>query len=238
VNLLGLSLAAGALTTLSPCVFPLLPLVVGGGLQRHRAAPLAMGAGLVASFAAAGLLVGTLGDAFGLDGDLLRQAGAVLLVVFGGAMAVPALEAALARLATPLASSAGRVAAAWRSDTLPGAFAIGALLGLVWSPCAGPLLGATLGLLADAGGAARGGLLLATFGLGAALPLVAAGYASRAGFARARGRVLRHAALGRRIFGALLIASGLASLTGVDRWLEARVTAWLPAAWIALTTRW
>ena len=67
-----LALAAGGLTTLSPCVFPLLPLVVGGSLQGHRAGPLAMGLGMTLSFAPIGLLVGLAGPALGIDGDSVR----------------------------------------------------------------------------------------------------------------------------------------------------------------------
>jgi len=233
---LGLSVAAGALTTLSPCVFPLLPLVVGGGLQRHPAAPLAMGAGMTLSFAIAGLVVGSLGEALGIDGDSVRQFGAALLVAFGIVMLVPALDAAFSRLVSPLATSADRAASGWRSETPLGAFAVGSLLGLVWSPCSGPLLGSTLGLLAG-GGALRGALLLGLFGAGAAVPLVLAAYASRRGFGRARGWVLANATRLKKIFGTLLLVAGLATLSGADKWLEAQVNARLPDAWLSLTTR-
>ncbi|MBL8452699.1 MAG: hypothetical protein JNK97_08115, partial [Zoogloea sp.] len=66
---LGLSLLAGSLTTLSPCVFPILPLVVGGAVQANRLAPVAMGVGMAASFALIGLLLGAAGPALGIDGD-------------------------------------------------------------------------------------------------------------------------------------------------------------------------
>ena len=62
-NELGLSIAAGSLTTLSPCVFPLLPLVIGGAAQRHRAAPLAMALGMTLSFAGLGVVIGLFGSA-------------------------------------------------------------------------------------------------------------------------------------------------------------------------------
>jgi cytochrome c biogenesis protein CcdA len=149
---------------------------------------------------------------------------------------------------SPLATSADAAAAGLRRDTLGGALLLGALLGRVWSPCSGPLLGSTLALLAqsagDAGGSAgpaatlHGALVLGLFGLGAALPLVAAAYASRAGFARWRSGVLRHASRAKRVFGVLLLLLGAAILGGGDRWLETQINQHLPDAWLALTTRW
>jgi cytochrome c-type biogenesis protein len=237
VSPLALSVAAGVLTTLSPCVFPLLPLVLGGALQRHRAAPLAMGVGMALAFAAIGVAVGALGGISALEPDRVRRAGAFLLLAFGLVMLVPALERRFTAWMTPLASSAQAASARLDAGSPWGALGIGALLGIVWSPCAGPLLGSTLALVASAGGAARGALLLGLFGIGAALPLVLAAYASRAGFGRLRGWVLAHAAAARRAMGVLLAAVGLLILTGADRWLETRVNEALPDAWLALTTR-
>ena len=232
-----LSVAAGALTTLSPCVFPLLPVIVGGAVQRHRAAPVAMGLGMAITFTVIGLLVGGLGGALSLAPDDVRRVGAWLLLVFGGVMLVPALERRFSNLMTPLASSADAASARLDGGALASAFALGGLLGLVWSPCAGPLLGSTLALVATAGGAPRGALLLGLFGLGAALPLVGAAYASRAGFGRVRAWVLAHAGAAKRVMGALLLGVGLLILTGGDHAVEAWVNERLPDAWLALTTR-
>lgn len=234
---LGLSVAAGSLTTLSPCVFPLLPLVVGGALQGHRAAPVAMGVGMAASFALIGLLVGTLGDALGLSGDVVRRAGGVMLLAFGLVMLVPTLDARFSRWMTPLASSAQAAGTRLNSGSLVGALTLGGLLGLVWSPCSGPLLGSALALVATEGGAGRGALILGLFGIGAAVPLVAVAYASRAGFGRARGWVLGRAALVKRVFGVGLLALGLAILTGFDKQIETRFNDWLPQSWLAWATR-
>jgi cytochrome c-type biogenesis protein len=231
-----LSVAAGALTTLSPCVFPLLPLVVGGAVQRHRAAPVAMGLGMAITFTVIGLLVGGLGGALALAPDDVRRAGAGLLIAFGVVMLVPPLERRFSGWMTPLASSANAATARLDGGALAGAFALGGLLGLVWSPCAGPLLGSTLALVATAGGALRGGLLLGLFGLGAALPLVGAAYASRAGFGRMRAWVLVHAGLAKRAMGALLLLVGVLILSGGDHAIEAWVNERLPQAWLALTT--
>ena len=234
---LALAVAAGGLTTLSPCVFPMLPLVVGGAVQTHRAAPLAMGAGMVSSFAALGVLMGTLGSAIGLDGDLLRTTGAVLLIALGFAMWSPGFHTRFARWVAPLATAANSASQRVDAHSLSGAFLLGGLLGMVWSPCSGPLLASALTLVASEGGALRGALILGLFGLGAALPLVAVAYASRAGFQRLRDRLLARIDALRHGFAGFLVLVGLAILMGWDKRLEAAVLNGLPDAWIDLSTR-
>lgn len=232
---LGLSIAAGGLTTLSPCVFPLLPLVLGGAVQGNRFAPVAMGLGMMASFAAIGMLLGVLGPALGIDADTVRAAGAAMLIAFALVMLVPALGERFSRSMLPIASAANAASTRLDGGSLVGALGIGAVLGLVWSPCSGPLLGSALTLVAAEGGAARGGIVLALFGLGAALPLVGVAYASRSGFTRVRDWVLMRIESVRYVFALLLGAMGIAILTGADKWVEARVLNWLPDAWINLT---
>lgn len=234
---LALALLAGSLTTLNPCVFPLLPLVLGGAIQDNRWAPLVMGLGMVSSFALLGLLVGVAGDALGIDPDGVRLVGAWLLVFFGLTLWLPWLNVRFTRLMTPLASSANRATAGLDAGSWRGAFAMGALLGVVWSPCSGPLLAGALALVAAEGGALRGVSILGVFGLGAAAVLVAAAYASRAGFGRVRNWVLAHMDQTKKVFGIFVTALGLAILLGADKWLEAQVLQVLPSAWVDLTTR-
>ena len=233
---LGLSVLAGSLTTLSPCVFPLLPLVLGGALQGHRLAPLAMGVGMATSFALIGLALGALGPVLEVDGDGVRRFGALLLVLFGLMLLLPVLGQGFGQWLAPLASSANAAATRLDGGSLGGALLLGAVLGLVWSPCSGPLLASALALVASEGGAARGALILGLFGSGAALPLVAVAYASRRGFARAKGWVLTRIAMLKKLFGAIVLLTGAAILSGADRWLEAHGVALLPDAWIRLTT--
>lgn len=234
---LGLAWVAGSLTTLNPCVFPLLPLVLGGAVQENRLAPVAMGAGMVAAFALLGLVVGVAGDALGLQPDPIRLAGAVMLMAFGVVMLVPWLSERFTRLLTPMASRAHGATARLDAGSLGGAFATGGLLGMVWSPCSGPMLATALTIVATEGGATRGTLVLAMFGLGAASVLVAAAYASRAGFGRVRGWVLAHMDGVKRGFGVLVLLLGIAIATGGDKWLEARLLTVMPQGWIDLTTR-
>jgi cytochrome c biogenesis protein CcdA len=104
------------------------------------------------------------------------------------------------------------------------------------------MLASALTLVATEGGALRGTVVLGVFGLGvfglgAAAVLVAAAYASRAGFGRVRGWVLAHMDRVKRGFGLLVLGLGVAILPGGDKWLEARLLQVLPQGWIDLTTR-
>lgn len=232
----GLSLAAGSLTTLSPCVFPILPLVVGGAVQANRLAPVAMGVGMTASFALIGLFLGALGPALGIDADSVRTFGATLLIAFAAVMLVPWLSERFTKWMLPIASSANAASSRLDSGSLAGAVLLGGMLGLVWSPCSGPLLASALTLVASEGGATNGALILGLFGVGAAVPLVAVAYASRSGFAKARSWMLRHIDRIKQAFGWLIGLTGIAILTGADKWLEARIVGLLPDAWLALAT--
>ena len=233
---LGLSLIAGSLTTLSPCVFPILPLVVGGAVQANRLAPLVMGIGMALSFAAIGLVLGALGPALGIDSESVRNFGALLLIAFAVVMLVPALSRHFTELISPIASRANAASSRLDGGSLGGALLLGGVLGLVWSPCSGPLLASALTLVATEGGAGRGALIPGLCGVGAATPLVAVAYASRSGFALARGWVLARVDTVKQVLGVLIGLTGLAILTGGDKWLKAQVLNLLPESWIGVTT--
>src|SRR5260221_12545381 len=94
-----LGFAAGALSTLSPCVLPLLPIVVGSAIAAHRFGAAALAGGLALTFFAVGLFVATVGFEIGLDGDLFRLLGAALLGALGVVMMSAALQARVAAAA-------------------------------------------------------------------------------------------------------------------------------------------
>lgn len=234
---IGITYAAGILTALSPCVLPLLPMVVGGAMQRHRAAPLLMGLGMTTAFAVAGWMLGALGPALDVDPEWVHQAAAFSLIVFGLALWVDPLANLVSRLVQPLALSADRLAGSVGHESPAAALFFGGLLGLAWSPCAGPMLVSSLALVATGRDAGLGALLLGMFGLGAATPLVLAAYASRAGFARLKGWALGHSSGLRHGFGLLAMASGIFIATGLDKLIAARILAILPDTWMELITR-
>ena len=228
---LALAFVAGVLTALSPCVLPLLPLIVGSA-ARSRYGPVALAAGFVTTFTIIGVLVASLGTAFGLSDTIVRSASAALMVAAGVLMLSRRLQEAAAHWMSPLASASARLSA--RSDDGVGAqFFIGALLGGVWSPCVGPTLGAALGLAAQGNTVVRATAIMGAFGLGAATLLLTAGYASRAVIGQ-RLRLIQAGATGRVLFGVVLVLVGGAVASGVDKIIESAVLAQLPQWWIDL----
>ena len=79
----GIALIAGLLTTLSPCVLPLIPILMGSAVTAHRLGPWALACGVALSFSLAGVLLASVGASLGLSGDTFRQVAASLLIVFG-----------------------------------------------------------------------------------------------------------------------------------------------------------
>lgn len=235
---IGFTYAAGMLTALSPCVLPLLPIVVGGAIEKHRAAPLMMGLGMTTAFATGGWLLGALGPLLGIDPVWLHQAAAISLILFGLALWFEPLTRAISRMVQPLTITADLMAEEIGQKRSPfAAFLFGGLLGLAWSPCAGPMLVSSLALVATGQDAAFGALLLGLFGFGAATPLVMAAYASRAGFRRLRHWAMGNTARLRHGFGLLAIASGIFIATGLDKLIATQVLAMLPDAWLEMITR-
>ena len=135
IGTLGLALVAGTLSVLSPCVLPLLPIVLGTAASEHRLGPAALGAGLAISFTVIGLFVATIGFAAGLDTDVFRTVTAILLVGVGLILLVPKLQEQVALAASPVSNWAGGYADNFTPGSLAGQFGLGLLLGAVWSPC-------------------------------------------------------------------------------------------------------
>src|SRR5258708_30711239 len=125
----GLALIAGLLSTLSPCVLPLIPIVVGAAIGEHRFGPVALAAGLAISFVVIGLFVATIGYAAGLDQDLFRNAAAILMLAIGAVLLLPRMQERLVTVAGPIGSWAQERAGGFSASGLSGQFAVGVLLG-------------------------------------------------------------------------------------------------------------
>lgn len=234
---LGLALLAGLLSILSPCVLPLLPIVLGAAASEHRFGPAALAAGVAVSFVAVGLFVATVGFSIGLDGEVVRRVAAVAMIVIGVVLMVPALQARVATAGGPVGNWVDQTFGGGPMSGLQGQFAMGLLLGAVWSPCVGPTLGAASVLAAQGKDIAAVGATMAVFGIGAALPLVVLGAVSRDVLIRWRQRMATAGQVMKQVLGVTLIAAGVLIVTGLDKALETYLVNASPAWLTSLTTR-
>lgn len=237
VATLGLAFLAGVLSILSPCVLPLLPIVLGSAAAAHRWGPFALALGLAVSFTALGLFVATIGFSIGLDADFFRSLGGVLLIGLGAVLLVPAFQERVAVAGQPVSGWVESRFGGFAADGLSGQLALGLLLGAVWAPCVGPTLGAASLLASQGKDLASVALTMAVFGVGAGLPLAALGLLSREAMARWRGRLMGAGYRGKALLGGLLAVTGLLILTGLDKRIETMLVDLSPAWLTDLTTR-
>ena len=233
----GLGYLAGLLSTLSPCVLPLVPILVATAAAAHALGPYALALGLMLSFSLVGIFLATLGASLGLDQDWFRAAAAMILIAFGIVLLSPKLQEHFASATSGLSAAGDSLLAKLKLDGLGGQFVVGLLLGVIWSPCVGPTLGAATTLASQGRDLTQIALLMMIFALGAGTPLVVLGSISRAAVTRVRGRMMQAGKLGKSILGGLILLLGIAILTGLDKAFEAWVVRISPDWLNELTTR-
>jgi cytochrome c-type biogenesis protein len=208
-----LALFAGILTIAAPCTLPVLPILLGASIgQRAGTRPAFIAAGFVASFAFVALALNAIATALHFDPDALRTAGLVLLVIFGALMIWPT---PFERLTARLAGARGGLRLITTAQTNLGGFMLGTTLGLIWTPCAGPVLGAILTAIATSPDHAHGAFLLVTYSIGAALPMLAVAYGGQAISTRWR-RVAPYTVRLQQAFGVIVIAFSLSAFLQYD----------------------
>ncbi len=215
------ALLAGIATVAAPCTLPVLPILLGASVGRTNGMrPLFIVLGFVFSFAGAVILFSAVAEIVGIDQDALRGAAVVLLLMFGLLMLFPRV---LDRVSIPFGGLIGRktpVARDWSGNA--GGFLLGTSLGLVWTPCAGPVLASILTVIATSQAFGQGALLLLLYAIGAAMPMLAIAYGGQFATTKLRGFARWSGAL-QRGFGAVIIAFALAMHFQYDT----LVTAWL-----------
>ncbi|MBB4844949.1 cytochrome c biogenesis protein CcdA/thiol-disulfide isomerase/thioredoxin [Paucibacter oligotrophus] len=228
-----LTFGAGVATVASPCILPMLPLILGASLtparQQGRAGaqlrPLFIVLGFVLAFAAAAVLLGAATRVLGLSPQSLRLVSVLVLGGFGLMLAWPALDRLLGRLLqTPSAGLAGWGQRLGERATARqgGALLLGASLGLVWTPCAGPVLASVLALVASEAQPAKAAALLLLYALGAGLPMLLIAYGGQF-FMHRLAALKRRAEALRRLFGLLMLLTAAA----IHWQLDTQISAWL-----------
>lgn len=181
------ALLAGALTIASPCILPVLPIILGASLtpgSRQRPAFIALG--FVLTFSATALVLGALTDALGWSADSLHNAAVVLLLFFGVMMLAPSIFEKLTQRLSGLINRVNAIGTNGGSGNI-GGFILGMTLGIVWTPCAGPILGSILTLIATSHQSGKGFVLITSYAIGASIPMMLIAYGGQYMIGHVRG---------------------------------------------------
>jgi cytochrome c-type biogenesis protein len=228
-----LALLAGVATIAAPCTLPMLPILLGASVgQTGKARPALIALGFVLSFSAAALLLSAITRIFDFDPGVLRTAATILLLGFGLLMIWPAPFESLSIRIGGLAGSGSTCGSAFRQGNL-GGFVLGSTLGLVWTPCAGPVLGSILTVVATSRDTAWASLLLVVYAVGAAIPMLAIAYGGQAVTTRVRS-IARISPRLQQGFGIIIIAFAIASYFQYDTLIVAWLTGFYPDGQIGL----
>jgi cytochrome c biogenesis protein CcdA/thiol-disulfide isomerase/thioredoxin len=216
--LYAIAFLAGVVTAISPCVYPVLPIIFAGGATGGRRRPYAIIAGLVVTFVLSLLFVGWVLDQLGLPQDFLRKLSIAFLLLFAATLVIPRLARAVER---PFLRLTRRPA-----GDLGGGFLLGASLGLLFVPCGGPVLGFITTQTASLAGGKRVGLAVA-YALGAALPMLLLALGGQRAAGRMRSMNLQRPAV-RAALGGVLALSALLIAFNVDKTLQTKVGDYTP----------
>ena len=230
ILLLGFSFLAGLATILAPCVWPILPIVLSSSIGQGRARPLGISLGVVVSFAIFTLAISYLVKAFHFDPNIFRLFAVVVIAFLGFSMIIPALsrvtESLIGRLSGVFGSSSGQ------SSGFLGGFVTGLSLGIVWSPCAGPILAAIAALAATNQVSSGVVLITLAYSIGAGVPLLLFAYGGQQFIQRARG-ISPFTGRIQQGFGVLMILAALAIFTNLDKTLSIKLLEMFPGLGIA-----
>lgn len=225
---------AGVVTVLSPCVLPLLPVILANSTIGGRLRQAGVIVGFAAFFSGVTLFLSLFVRQFALSPDAHRTTAALIFVIMGLVLAIPALKARFEMLAAPVASRFASGGGA--SSGFGGGVVVGAGLGLAWTPCVGPIMASVITLALNQQTTFSSALTALAFSMGTAIPMglaVLFGHRlySRTGFLK------RNSARIQQAMGVLILAVGLTIWFGADRAIQLALFRVFPG-WEPFLTGW
>jgi cytochrome c biogenesis protein CcdA/thiol-disulfide isomerase/thioredoxin len=229
--LIAFAFVAGVATVISPCIIPILPVVLASGLAGGKSRPFGVVLGLVVSFSFFTLLLSTIIHATGISPDWLRYAAIGTLLFFGCVTFSSKLSDWFSRLTQPVAQIGNRADArlssnAW-SNGFAGGLLLGTILGLLWTPCAGPILASITALAATRNLNSQAIVLTAAYALGFGVPMLLIAYGGQH-FVTTSRFFSRHAGGFRRAFGIIMILTAVGIATHADAQLQIMLSRYFP----------
>ncbi len=226
--LLVFAFLAGIFTVLSPCILPILPAILSAGTTHGKLRPLGIALGLILSFTLFTLTLAALTRSLGISPDALRYIAIALIAIFGLIMIFPKLSDLFSSLLMPVTSLGTRLRPTTQRAGLASGILFGAVLGILWTPCAGPILAAITTLVATQSVNFTAVLLTLAYSLGAAIPMFLIAYGGTKIIDSSR-FLSSHAVGLRQIFGGLMLLTAVAMAIHWDLIIQQRISNYFPA---------
>ena len=234
IVLLAFAFLSGVITILSPCILPVLPIVLSGGVGGGKARPFGVLAGFVVSFTAFTLALSAIVQALGIPVDALRIVAVVLIILFGVVMLVPWLTLRFEMLTARIGRRSGSAVDSQKRNGFWSGVVVGLSLGLIWTPCVGPIMASVISLAltqhVDGGSVS----ITLAYTLGTSIPMLGVMLGGRALLNKVPA-LTKNAGSIQKVFGALMIVIGVAIGFGWDRQFQTFILRTLPGYGTGLT---
>jgi len=221
---------SGIVTILSPCILPVLPIVLSGTVGGKKK-PVGIVIGFIISFSLFTLVLSALVQTFSISADTLRIVAVVIIVFFGITLMIDKLQIALENLLSKVARTKG----ASKRDGFLGGVMTGFSLGLVWTPCVGPIMASIISLAVSQQVDGGSIIIVAAYSLGTAIPMFAIMAGGRKLLNRFPKLISKTKEI-QRFFGVIMIAAGLMIGFGADRSFQTFILKVFPNYGTGLTT--
>ena len=204
---------AGVVTILSPCILPILPVILSSSLTGSKKRPLGVVTGFIISFTFFTLFLSLIVKSLGIPGDALRSFSIIIILIFGLGLLLPNFQALLERFFTYFSRFSPKL----KEDSgFVGGVLIGASIGLVWTPCVGPILASIISLAITGSVSGQAALITFSYSLGTAIPMLAIVYGGR-NLLNKVPWLTRNTVKIQKAFGVLMILTALAIFFNIDR---------------------
>jgi cytochrome c biogenesis protein CcdA/thiol-disulfide isomerase/thioredoxin len=233
ILLIGFAFIAGIITILSPCILPILPIVLSGSIGSGKRKPLGIIAGFILSFTFFTLFLAAIVKVTGLPPDALRSISIVIILLFGLSLLLPQFQIVMEKLFSKLSSKVA-VSGAGRNG-FTGGVLIGLSLGLVWTPCVGPIIASVITLAATSDVSLAAFFITLAYSVGTAIPMLAIMYGGR-GLLQKAPWLLPNSGKIQKVFGLLMILTAFGIFFNVDRKFQSYILDTFPQYGAGLTS--
>jgi cytochrome c biogenesis protein CcdA/thiol-disulfide isomerase/thioredoxin len=230
--LVAFAFIAGLVTILSPCILPILPIILSSSVVGGKRRPIGVVTGFIFSFTFFTLFLTTLVKAFGIPADTLRSLSVVIVLLFGISLLIPKIQTYFELLFSKLSKFAPKSS---NESGFFGGLIVGISIGLVWTPCVGPILASVISLALTGSVSGSAALITFSYSLGTAIPMLLIVYGGR-NLLNKVPWLLSNTGKIQKAFGLLMIVTAIGIYFNFDRKFQTYILDKFPSYGAGLTS--